>query len=68
MAARTFFTHALRFGPTPAEVTTDRAPVYPRVIDDLVPGAGHVLERYANNVIEADHAAGSKPACDRCAD
>jgi transposase, IS6 family len=36
-------------------VTTDRAPVYPRVLDDIVPSARHVLERYANNVIEADH-------------
>jgi IS6 family transposase len=54
-AARAFFTRALRFGSAPVEVTTDRAPVYPRVIDDLVPAARHVVERYANNVIEADH-------------
>ena len=54
-AARAFFTRAMRFGPAPIEVTTDRAPVYPRVIDDLVPGARHVLEQYANNVVEADH-------------
>src|SRR6266513_1868688 len=40
---------------TPVEVTTDWAPVYPRVIDELAPGARHVLEQYANNVIEADH-------------
>jgi IS6 family transposase len=25
------------------------------VIDELAPGARHVLERYANNVVEADH-------------
>ena len=31
------------------------APLYPRVIDELVPGARRVLERYANNVVEADH-------------
>ena len=54
-AARAFFTRAMRFGPAPIEVTTDRAPVYPRVIDALVPGARHVLEQYANNVVEADH-------------
>jgi transposase-like protein len=36
-------------------VTTDRAPVYPRVIDELVPNTGHVFEQYANNVVEADH-------------
>ena len=54
-AARAFFTRALRFGPVPVEVTTDRAPVYPRVLDELVPGARHVLEQYANNRVEADH-------------
>ena len=37
------------------EVTTDRAPVYPRVIDELAPAARHVLEQYANNRVEADH-------------
>jgi transposase-like protein len=45
----------LTVGPAPVEVTTDRAPVYPRVLDDLVPAARHVVERYANNVVEADH-------------
>jgi hypothetical protein len=39
----------------PTEVTTDRAPVYPRVLDEHAPAARHVLERYANNPIEADH-------------
>ena len=33
---------------------TDRAPVYPRVLDELVP-ARHVTDRYGNNVVEADH-------------
>jgi transposase, IS6 family len=33
-AAQAFFTKALRFGPLPVEVTTDRAPVYPRVVVD----------------------------------
>jgi IS6 family transposase len=55
-AARAFFVRALRHGPSPVEVTTDRAPVYPRVIDELVPAARHVLERYSNNSVEADHA------------
>ena len=54
-AARAFFTRTLKYGPAPVEVTTDRAPVYPRVIADLVPGARHVLEQYANNAVEADH-------------
>jgi transposase-like protein len=39
----------------PTEVTTDRAAAYPRVLEELVPGACHVTERYANNAIEADH-------------
>jgi transposase-like protein len=38
-AARRFFTRALRVGTIPAEVTTDRAHVYPRV---LPPGRGSV--------------------------
>jgi IS6 family transposase len=54
-AARTFFTRALRLGPSPIEVTTDQAPVYPRVIDELVPAAWHVTEPYSNNSVEADH-------------
>jgi transposase-like protein len=54
-AARAFFARALKAGPAPVEVTTDRAPVYPRMIDELAPGARHVLEQYANNTVEADH-------------
>ena len=50
-----FFTRALEHGPPPTEVTTDRAAAYPRVLDELVPAARHVTERYANNAIEADH-------------
>jgi transposase, IS6 family len=33
-AARAFFTRALTSGPAPVEITTARAPVDPRVIDD----------------------------------
>jgi transposase-like protein len=54
-AARLFFTRALRAGTVPVEVTTDRAPVYPRVLDELVPSALHAVERHANNPVEADH-------------
>ncbi len=54
-AARRFFTRALRCGPLPVEVVTDRAPVYPGVLDELVPSAHHITERSANNAIEADH-------------
>jgi hypothetical protein len=37
----------------PVEVITDRAPTYPRVLDQLWAAAWHHIERYANN--------GSKP-------
>src|SRR6267142_148696 len=36
-AARRFFTVALSYSARPAEVTTDRAAVYPRVVDESVP-------------------------------
>jgi transposase-like protein len=55
-AARAYFTRVMRFRPAPVEVMTDRAPVYhPRVLDERVPGARHVVEQYANNVVETDH-------------
>jgi IS6 family transposase len=54
-AARRFFAQALAQSRRPGEVTTDRASVYPRVLDEFLPDACHVRERYANNVIEADH-------------
>ena len=55
-AARRFFTRALRtLKVTPSEVVTDAAPVYPAVLDELVPSAWHHVEQYANNPIEADH-------------
>jgi transposase, IS6 family len=33
----------------------DRAPTYPRVLDELLPAARHIVGQYANNPIEADH-------------
>ncbi|SCF42158.1 Transposase (or an inactivated derivative) [Micromonospora matsumotoense] len=55
-AARRFFHRALTtLKVTPGEVVTDANPVYPRVIEDLVPSAWHHVERHANNPIEADH-------------
>jgi transposase-like protein len=54
-ATRRFFTRALEHGPSPTEVTTDRAPAYPRVLDELLPATCHVTEQYTNNPIEADH-------------
>jgi transposase-like protein len=47
-AARRFFRRALRAGTIPAEVSTGRAPAYPRVLDELIPAALHVTERYAH--------------------
>ena len=37
------------------EVVPDAAPVYPGVLDELIPSAWHHVEQYANNPIEADH-------------
>jgi IS6 family transposase len=54
-AARRFFTRALAHGPVPAEVTTDKAGPYLRVLDELLPTAAHVTEQYSNNRVEADH-------------
>jgi IS6 family transposase len=54
-AARRFFTRALAHAPAPVEVTTDRAPAYLHVLDELLPAARHVTEQYENNPIEADH-------------
>ena len=48
-ATRRFFTRALEHAPHPAEVTTDRAPAYLRVLDELLPAACHVIEQYTNN-------------------
>ncbi len=55
-AARRFFRRALSaLKVTPAEVLTDAAPVYPGVLDELIPSAWHHVEQHANNPIEADH-------------
>jgi IS6 family transposase len=54
-ATRRFFTSALRHSTPPTEVTTDQAPAYPRALDELVPTVCHVMQKYANNPIEADH-------------
>ncbi len=54
-ATRRFFTQALDHGTRPTEVRTDRAPAYPRVLDELLPSACHITEQYANNAVEADH-------------
>ena len=55
VATRRFVTCALEHGVRPAEVITDKAAVYPPILDDLAPGAWHHTERDANNRVEADH-------------
>jgi transposase, IS6 family len=59
-ATRRFFTRALEHGPRPTEVTTDRAPAYPRVVDELLPAACHVTEQYANNPVETVVSSGQR--------
>jgi len=39
----------------PGEVVTDAAPIYPAVLEELIPSGWHHVERHANNLIEADH-------------
>jgi len=55
-AAHRFFERAL--GATkvvPVEVVTDQAPVYPGVLEELLPAGWHRTDRYANNRVECDH-------------
>jgi transposase, IS6 family len=40
---------------TPVEVTTDKASVYPAVLEELLPAAWHRTEQYASNRVECDH-------------
>jgi IS6 family transposase len=55
-AARRFFQRAISVTKaTPVEVTTDQAPVYPVVLEELLPAAWHRTDRYANNRVECDH-------------
>ena len=54
-AARRFFVRALRtLEVIPSEVVTDAAPVYPPVLEELLPSARPHAEQYATNQIEAD--------------
>ncbi len=54
-AARRFFAQALSHGRRPVEVSTDKAPVYPRLLDELLPEARHIDAARENNRIESDH-------------
>jgi len=54
-AARRFFQRAIgTTKATPVEVVTDRAAIYPVLLEELLPAAWHRTEQYANRV-EADH-------------
>jgi IS6 family transposase len=55
VVTRRFVTRALEHGPHPRDVTTDRAPAYPRVLEELLPGACPVVEQDASNPLESDH-------------
>jgi IS6 family transposase len=55
-AARRFFRRAMTtLKVRPTEVVTDAAPVYPAVLDEVVPSAWHHVGWHANNRVEADH-------------
>jgi transposase-like protein len=55
-AARRFLERAIGATKvTPVEVTTDKAPLYPAVLEELLPAAWHRTDRDANNRIECDH-------------
>jgi transposase-like protein len=55
-AARKFFQRAIRtMRVAPIEVVTDHTPVYPAVLEELLPAAWHRTDRYANNRVEGDH-------------
>jgi DDE domain len=67
-AARRFFHRALTtLKVTPIEVVTDAAPVYPRILDELVPAAWHHVEQYettGSKPITADSNTGYDPCAD----
>jgi transposase-like protein len=62
MAARRFFEQAISATKgTPMEVTTDQAPAYPAVLEELLSAAWHCTEQYGNNRVEADHCRRLRP-------
>ena len=54
-ATRRYFNAAIRAHGKPDEVVTDRSPAFANVIADLLPGAVHNTDTYANNRVECDH-------------
>jgi IS6 family transposase len=65
--ARRFLAAARGAHGQPAEVVTDRAWTFLAVVGELIAGASHNTEQYANNRIESDHSR-LRLAYDRCAD
>ena len=57
-ATRRFFTRALDAARRLTEVTTDRAPAYPRVLDELVPEGVSRGRAIRQQPIESDHGRG----------
>ena len=53
-ATHRFFTRALDHGTHPSAVTTDKAPAYPRVLDELVPATCHLTEQYGTPGLVSD--------------
>ena len=65
-AARRFFTRVLRTGMIPVEVTTDRAPAYPRVLDELIPFSAAHRGAVTPATQSRQITDGSKPGSGRC--
>jgi transposase-like protein len=67
-AARRFFERAIGSTKvTPVEVVTDRAAIYPKVLDELVRGVWHRTGQYANNASRPTTGS-SSDGCARCAE
>jgi transposase, IS6 family len=55
-AARRFFQQAIEITKVqPMEIVTDKAAMYPAVLEELLPAAWHHTDQYANNRVECDH-------------
>src|SRR5205807_219776 len=66
VAARCFFTRAMRAGVIPAGVTADRALPIRGSWMSWVPSALHTVERYASNPAGADHGRLNPVLADQC--
>lgn len=66
VAARRFFTAAIRDHGQPCEVVTDRVAALAKAIGGLAPDASHTTVQYANNRVEADHGRLKARSIDGC--